>query len=287
MYLLLNYLSFVWSADRVAKHIGKDFDLVFSYQVTPILQVIPAIRYCRKNKKPLLLYNLDLAPMCGGQLIKHLHLLKAIYALLSRKIMNAADMVAVTSKSFIEYNHLKNKVPLEKMVYLPQHAPDAFLDVDMKADANGVVDFLFAGSIGGGVSFDTIIKAVEDIAGEFRFFIHVVGDGSKLESIKKQVAEKKLNEYFIFYGRHPWEAMPLYYQKADALLITLRAGQITVPGKLQTYMAVGKPILGALDGSGLEIIRASKCGGCVQAEDSKGLANLIRDFEINHENYQN
>ena len=57
----------------------------------------------------------------------------------------------------------------------------------------------------------------------------------------------------------------------------------TLPGKVQTYMAAGKPIIGALNGAGYEVIQESRCGKAVHASDAEELANLFLDY-INHQN---
>ena len=75
--------------------------------------------------------------------------------------------------------------------------------------------------------------------------------------------------------------MPSFYQKADALLLTLRGNNFvgnTMPGKLQVYMTVGKPIFGAINGAANEVITESHCGKCVAAGDYRGLAQMMRDF---------
>ena len=45
--------------------------------------------------------------------------------------------------------------------------------------------------------------------------------------------------------------MPQFYEMADAFLVTLKANKaisFTLPNKVQSYMAAGKPIIGSIDG---------------------------------------
>ena len=276
--LLANYFSFMFSANRVGKTITKDFDLVISYELTPIFQVSPAVKIAKRMGKKILMYNLDLAPMAGSGVIGKLPGFATYYKRFSKWAMNACDLVAVTSPSFIEYNHRVNRVPLSKMVYLPQHASDLMLGQNMEAVDNGIVDFMFAGNIAGGTGLDTIVEAVSMLKAEENFRIHMVGDGSYLETLKAKVETQGLKDYFIFHGRHPMKEMPDFYRMADALLITLRPGQITIPAKLQNYMTTGKPIFGAMDGSGKDLIEEVRCGLCVGAGDSRGLYENMKDF---------
>jgi glycosyltransferase involved in cell wall biosynthesis len=85
----------------------------------------------------------------------------------------------------------------------------------------------------------------------------------------------------IFHGRKPLEEMPVYYAMADAMLVTLTADpmiSMTLPAKVQTYMAAGKPILGAANGVISSVIRQSKCGFCAKAEDAQGFTEVVSEF---------
>ena len=76
----------------------------------------------------------------------------------------------------------------------------------------------------------------------------------------------------------------MFYAKADAMLVTLKADSVlsfTLPGKVQSYMAVGKPIIGAIDGETEEVIKDAKCGYCGKAGD---VDELVRNILLFMEN---
>ena len=149
IHLLFNYISYVIFASIRVLFL-KDYDVVFSYQVTPVTQVIPAIIYSKLNKKPLLVYCLDLFPANFEHWTSNKSLFYRIVKIISGWIYRQADILAVSSKSFIEYMKNINHVPLDKIIYLPQHASDAMIDIDMTSVENGIYDFMFAGNIGKG-----------------------------------------------------------------------------------------------------------------------------------------
>ena len=65
--------------------------------------------------------------------------------------------------------------------------------------------------------------------------------------------------------------MPKYYAMADAMLVTMEKDPIislTLPGKIQSYMAAGKAIIG-IDGEAKKVIEESGCGLCSEAENVK------------------
>ena len=192
------------------------------------------------------------------------------------------DRVLVTSRLFICY--LKNEFNIdERMIeYLPQYAEDLFEELPIREN-DGISNFVFAGNIGNMQSVETILHAAERLISEpVRF--HIVGSGSDLERLLKLAKDKKI-ENVIFYGRKPLTDMPSYYRKADAMLVTLKKDHVlsfTLPGKIQSYMAAGKPIIGAIDGETAVIIQNSKCGlvGC--AENSEELAkNILKFIHLN------
>lgn len=288
--LVLNYMSFIRnSLDRIKK-IDADFDLVLGYQLSPITSMYAAIQYKKLYNVPLLYYTLDIWPVSAESLLKSKkNPLFKLVAYLSKKIYLAADRILVTSRPFIDYLHSQNKIPLEKIGYLPQHAGKEMLEMNLTADNNGIADFMFAGNIGNGQRLDVIVEAASILGARNDYKIHFVGDGRMREKLQKMVIDKGLENNIIFYGNQKREDMPNYYKIADALLITLRGNNEvgnTMPGKLQMYMTAGKPIFGAINGAAQEVILEAKCGGCVAAGDAKGLADLMKSFIINPEIYK-
>lgn len=187
----------------------------------------------------------------------------------------------ITSRMFSEYFQQEFGFQDEKTEYLPQYAEGIFEEIETK-QVTETFEFMFAGNIGSIQNVDTIIKAAELLKDEpVRF--HIVGSGSDLERLKK-IGDHVEN--VVFYGRRPLEEMPTFYKKADAMLITLQADSVlsmTLPGKVQSYMAVGKPIIGAINGETRRVIEEAKCGYCGSAEDAAELANNIRLFIENPE----
>lgn len=278
--LLLNYFSFMVNATRKAKRLSEEYDVVLCYQLTPIFQMHPAIRYCQAHHKRLLCYCLDLAPESGSMRIGKVPVVSTLYARYARWAYNQCDAIAVTSPTFVGYLHQKNGVPVEKLTYLPQHASPALLSQDLYHERGERAEFMFAGNIGNGPRLETIVKAAAKLVqdGEKCFHVTFIGDGSAKEKLKALVKERQLESHVSFRNGVPMDQMADVYRSADVLLVTLRKGQITIPGKLQAYMATGKPIIGAMDGSGCDLIEQVGCGTCARAEDAEGLARKMKEY---------
>lgn len=284
----LNYYSYaifstkyVLSKKCVASD-GRTFDVVYCNQLSPVMMAHAAIAYKKKYKVPVVMYCLDLWPeslIAGG--VKRDSILYKYYHHVSRKIYQKMDKILITSRMFSEYFQQEFGFQDEKTEYLPQYAEGIFEEIETK-QVTETFEFMFAGNIGSIQNVDTIIKAAELLKDEpVRF--HIVGSGSDLERLKK-IGDHVEN--VVFYGRRPLEEMPTFYKKADAMLITLQADSVlsmTLPGKVQSYMAVGKPIIGAINGETRRVIEEAKCGYCGSAEDAAELANNIRLFIENPE----
>lgn len=283
--LFLNYLSFVFSGSLRAIKLENDFDVVYVNQLSPVMMAIPAIIYKRKNNKKLLLYCLDLWPeslAAGG--IRNDSIIYKLFLRISKRVYQSADKILVSSATFKEYFSDVLQISSENIDHLPQYAEDLFFE---KADEEKTItyhdsryNFVFAGNIGEMQSVETIIKAANLLRDYDEMSFHIVGDGAKLEECKELALNLGL-ENIRFYGRRPIEEMPRFYAMASAMLITLKdnkALSYTLPGKLQSYMAAGKPVIGAINGETARVIKESGCGICCAAEDYKGLAKTLLMF---------
>lgn len=279
---VLNYFSYPLSATAKLHKLDKDFDVVFVNQLSPVMMAWPAIRYKNKYKKKLVLYCLDLWPESlevGG--IKKGSFIYRIFHRISEKIYKQADKILATSRSFDEYFDEEFRIDKKEIGYLPQYAEEIFSNQKhMERKKKDTYDFMFAGNIGIAQSVGTIIEAAKILRDRKDIRWHILGDGIDLESCKKKAKEYGLDS-IIFYGRKPVDEMPKYYEMADAMLVTMIDNPLiskTLPGKVQTYMAAGKPIIGAINGETADIIEKAQCGFCGKAEDKDGLAKNIGKF---------
>lgn len=275
-----NYYSFAESSKRYVKKLDKDFDVVFVYELSPIMMAEAAIKYKKKYGTKVVLYCLDLWPKsltAGG--IKENSLVYKHYKRVSKKIYSAADQLLVTSESFKEYFFKEFGFDRDKITYLPQYAEGVYSPEMCAKIPDGKIDLMFAGNIGVAQSVETILHAAAELKNEKNLFFHIVGDGVKLKDCM-HLAKKFDLQNVKFYGRLPLKEMPSMYKKADAMLITGDKGVIsyTLPGKVQGYMSAAKPIVGAIDGETPRVIEKANCGFCGAALNAEELKNNILKF---------
>lgn len=288
--LIRNYISFARNSKKAVRQMDKDFDIVLGYQLSPITSMEAALEYKRLFGAPVVFYTLDIWPVSAeGMLKSKRNPLMIPVKRLSRRIYQSADRILVTSRPFMDYLHRANGIDDDRMAYLPQHAGDGMLDIDLTAEDNGIADFMFAGNLGKGQRLDVIVKAAQILGRRKDYKIHFVGDGRMRGELENMVKEYGLQDNVVFYGNQKREDMPRFYKMADVLLITLRGNNEvgnTIPGKLQMYMTTGKTIIGAINGGAQEVIKGAKCGTCVNAGDYEGLAKLMQFYIEHPSNYE-
>lgn len=280
LFRILNYYSFAISSTVYSWGLKKDYDAVLAIQASPIMMVSAALSYARRTKKKCLFYTMDLWPAslsAGG--IRESSPIYKLFGWISRRLYRRADRILITSTMFRKYLQDNFQIADEAIGYLPQYAAAQFQNLP-PAPQKDTVDLMFAGNVGAAQSLTTVLEAAALLKNEQKLRWHIVGDGSELSHLK-QMAEKKGLANVIFHGRKPAEEMPGCYAMADAMLVTLTSDPfvgLTLPNKVQSYMAAGKPILAAANGEIPKVLAQAQCGFCAPAADSAALSQAVQQF---------
>lgn len=288
--LILNYLSFFISASILGlfKVRKQSFDSIFVYAVSPIMAAIPAIIIGKRKKAPVFIWVLDLWPETLSALgvIKNKMLLNSIGKLVSW-IYNSADYLLLQSMSFKSsvFKYCTKPIADERVIYFPSWAEDV---ISNSQDARSSIfsrddsffTIMFAGNIGGAQNLPSILNVFEQLKENLAIRLVIVGDGQMLPWVEKQKEMRQLNNVYLL-GRHPLHEMPGLFSCADALLVSLQSNEVfskTIPGKLQAYLATGKPVIGMIDGEAAHIINESGCGLVGASDDEDALINNINQL---------
>lgn len=289
---VINYLSYFINSSIYAKlHDFSDYDVIYAYQLAPILMVNPGLIIKKKYNIPMFLYVLDLWP--DQMKIWHVNEGNPAFKLVlkyCKKAYGSGDIVGITSEPFRDYLINTCGVNKNRIVYLPQHSSKLEIR-DIEKD-NSIVNFIFAGNIGQQQNIECLIKAISLMKTKKKFLVNIYGEGTSFEKCKAYTKELKVEDRIKFYGRVPKEELDSIYPKMDAFLLTLcsekEIGFVanTVPAKLQNYMSGGKPILASIDGGAKDIINESRCGAVVPSGHAEEYAKLLDDFLENKEKYK-
>jgi len=282
--LALNYFSFAFSASFYAFFLGlfRRFDCIIVHEPSPITQGIPAIIIKKIQRIPLYFWVLDLWPeslsSSGG--VTNRQVLSFFERLVIFTYKNS-DKILISSRGF-EKSILQKGDFSNKIIYFPNWSENQINENPQQIIPNLAEGFriMFAGNIGESQDFEAIMQATLLMKNNKDVKWIFVGDGRKKSWVEQFIKDNELYETVFALGVYPYETMPTFFKNADALLVTLKDEMIfnlTVPAKLQAYMAASRPILAMLNGEGAEIIKDADCGYSACSGDYVNLVKIINE----------
>lgn len=283
--LAINYLSFIFSGILMGRSlVGKRaYDVVFVYAPSPLLQALPAMWLAYGRRVPLVIWVQDLWPeslaAAGG--VRSKLVLNAVASVV-RLIYRASDSILVQSRSFVASVAPLTDDP-KKIRYYPnlyQASSESGASPragDLACALRESFSVVFAGNLGTAQSLETIVEAARLLLPYPHIRIVLVGSGSLDYWLEQQKQIHGLTNLLLA-GRFEAVDMPAIFAAAEALLVSLGSDPIfgmTIPSKIQAYLAAGRPILAALNGEGARIIHEARAGLCSEAGNALALAENV------------
>jgi colanic acid biosynthesis glycosyl transferase WcaI len=140
---------------------------------------------------------------------------------------------------------------------------------------------MFAGNVGAAQDFPAILDAAERLKGEAGIHWVVLGEGRMLDWVRSEIVRRGLGATMHVLGQHPASSMPAFFAHADAMLVSLSDDPVfalTVPAKVQAYLACGRPIVAMLDGEGARVVQDAQAGLVCPPGDSAALAQAVLEL---------
>jgi colanic acid biosynthesis glycosyl transferase WcaI len=280
----VNYLTFALSASCLGLWRIPKPDVIFVYH-PPLTIGIPAVVLSRRWRVPFVYQIQDMWPetLSATGMLNNKTALRWIGAL-AHLIYRQASALCVISPGF-RRNLLSKGVPDEKIHIIPNWAEtetDAPEDPDPRQAQNlglaGRFNVMFAGNIGEAQGLETVLSAAQRLGNLPDVQFVFVGDGVALPRLRDQ-AQNLQNVRFL--GRYPAESMPALYALADVLLVHLRDEplfRITIPHKILSYMASGKPILAAVTGDAASVVTEARAGLTCAPQDAQAMADAVKQL---------
>ena len=283
--LAANYVSYALMASLLGpfRCRGRP-DVILVFQMSPVIQGIAAVAMKLARRAPILFWVQDLWPesLIAVGAIRTRWLLWPIDAVV-RGLYRASSLVLIQSRAFVRHVE-SHGVPEDRIRYFPNLAESTYVPLPLEAAHPALSQVppgfrvMFAGNIGAAQDLPTVLAAAR--LTQHRCDIHwvIVGDGSMRAWVQSEIEHCELSHTVHLLGRFPVEDMPRMFAGVDALLVTLRRDPVlslTIPAKVQSYLASAKPIIGALDGEGAAVIHEAGAGVCAAAEDPQALAAAV------------
>jgi glycosyltransferase involved in cell wall biosynthesis len=287
--LVLNYWSFVFWGCLLGPWMlrGRRFDAIFCFETSPITSALPAVLLRKLKRAPLALWVLDLWPdtLAAVGVVRSPRGL-AIVGRLVAFIYKRCDLILAQSRGFFAPIERWSGDPT-KTRYFPQWADGVFdsaAPVEPAEETRPFADkfcIMFAGNLGEAQDLPTMMAAAKQLASRDDICWLIVGDGRAATHARAEVDRLGLQTRVHFLGRHSLDRMPSFFAGADAMLVSLKREPIfamTVPGKVQSYLAAGRPIVAMLDGEGARVITDAGAGYCCPAGDAAALAECVQNM---------
>lgn len=282
--LVLNYFSFpvsgwFWNLFNKIKA-----DYVFMFETSPMTQCKIGCWYAKKHKVPLYLYVQDLWPE-NVEIITGIHnpiVIQPIQRMVD-KIYQMCTDIFVTSPSFKKIICERN-VPKDKVHYWPQYAEEFYVPSEnaniSKIPNDGSFKIIFTGNIGYAQGLQILPQTAKVLSGLNIKFV-MVGEGRYLGELKKKIEENNVADKFLMIPRQPAERIPELLAACDVAFLSFQDEKLwtmTIPAKLQSYLACGMPVIASAAGETKRIIEEAKCGICSTIGDAEELAKAIEEI---------
>lgn len=284
--LILNYLSFVVSGFFWKTFTKVKADMVFSYEVSPMTQVLVGCWYAKRRKIPHYLYVQDLWPE-NVEIVTGIHS-KLVIQPISRmvnKIYKRCNLIFATSESFVAEIQKRVFDDKAKVKYWPQYAEGFYQPTESRVDelmSDQAFKIIFTGNIGQAQGLHILpqtAKILKEQKKNVQFVI--VGDGREKDKLIEGIQACGVEEMFVLISRKPAEEIPKYLCSCQAAFVSFMNNELfakTIPAKLQSYMACGMPIVASATGETERIVQEAGCGVCAKIGDAESLAQAIDEL---------
>lgn len=282
---VFNYLSFAFSSLMYGLFFSKRADVIYAYH-PPLTVGISALIIKRFRRVPVVLDIQDMWPdtLKATGMISNPRLLGFV-SKVCNGIYSAVTKIIVLSPGFKDLL-IDRGVPENKIEIIYNWADEEVLRATTSETPKELASIegfkvLFAGNVGQAQGLDVILDAANLLkidAPKLQFL--VLGRGLQLDDLKIRANQLNLDNVH-FLPAVSMEKVGDFLGSADALLIHLNSDplfEITIPGKTQAYMAVGKPIIMGVSGDASNLVSSADCGVCFEPENPVALADAAKSL---------
>lgn len=279
--LVNNCISFVRKGYKWVKKCKDKYDVVYVFEVSPVTVGLPAIKYKKKFSTPVFFNVQDLWPENVIEVLGIKN--KAVIGVINKivdKIYTNSDRILCSSQGFV--NNIEARgIDRNKLVFWPQFCIKPSSDSLRKPLCydNSFFNITFTGNIGYAQGLELLVDAA-DLLRDKPVRWYIVGDGRAKDELFQKVVSKNLSEQIKFIGRVSESEADNYVRFADCAFLSFSDKKIfdlTIPAKLQTYLACGTPVLCAAGGESADIILSANCGK-ISSKTPEGVADKVSEL---------
>jgi len=291
--VLCNNMSFaIFSITHIPRLSFNKYDKIFLFQTSPVIMTIAGILIGKIKKTETIMYVGDLWPENLFSMFKtNNKLFIKLVTVISHWHYRQADKLIVISEKMKQKLTQITKIDAKKIIVLPQACEKIYenqiCDQTLVEKFRNKFNIVFTGSISPAQSFETIVDAAKMLRNDGIVDINwiIVGDGMSKKWLEEQFEKVGLSDSVYFEGQKDIKDIPKYFYIADILIACLVKSKLleaTIPSKIMSYIAAGKPIVIAMDGEAQTLINDTiKCGFAGPAGDEQAFStNIIKIYNL-------
>lgn len=281
---IANYVSFMLSATIYCLFQAKPADLVYVYQLPTLGVASVLIRAFRGWKIVFDIADMWPDTLKATGMVDSERVLNTV-GHLSQWVYRNADALVTTTPGFRSLL-LERGVPAEQVSVIYNWCDESSLNATPPPtgharERDSRFNIVFAGNLGKAQALTSVLEAAATLAAEDAGIVFTfLGSGVESERLKAFALERRLSNV-RFLPRVAMDKVAPFLQEADAVLVHLKADplfSITIPGKTQAYMAMGKPVLMATPGDAATLVREARCGIEALPENPDSIAEAARQL---------
>ncbi len=281
---VLNYVSFSVFAAILGPFLVQKADVAYVYH-PPATVALPAMVLKLLRRIPFVYDIQDLWPdtLSATGMVRSRKVLQCVN-LWCQLTYRVADQIVVLSNGFKKLLNSRG-VPDEKVSVIHNWCDESHIGSIERCEAAkwepalaGRFNIVFAGTMGKAQALDAVLEAAKLLAERLPQVQFVfMGGGVDVERLKEKATVMQLSNV-LFLPRRPMSQVGSVLSMADLLLVHLRDNplfEITLPSKIQAYLAVGRPLLLAVRGDAAELLNKSRGGVVCAPEDAASIAAAV------------
>ncbi len=281
---VINYLHFGWRTLCWALWFGGRFDRVFVCHTAALTMAMSVAAFRLPwRRRPVTIWTQDLWPdAVWAYGFRRTWLRERLLNCFVRLVYACCDRIAVSCP---RYRDRIRQIAGRESEFVPQWDAAAVPPAAPRAHDDGRTVFMFAGNLGVPQNLPNVIRGFRAFRRRggvaARAELHFLGNGVLYDRLVESCADEPS---IVFHGRRPKGEMPLWYARADVMVISLtREFSLTLPAKFQSYAAAGKPMFGVLEGAAADLIAEHELGVTARPDSvddiAEGFARACRrDF---------
>lgn len=285
---MINYISFAFAAATFGLFAVKKVDVAYVYH-PPATVGLVALVFKLFRRVPFVYDIQDLWPdtLNTTGMVNSKGLLKMVDKW-CRFVYKQASHITVLSPGF-KKALVKRGVPQDKIEVIKNWTEEEHIqsldsyreETSKELGLHGYFNVIFAGTMGQAQALDVVLSAasiLEEKLPKVQFVF--VGGGVDVPRLKNKAQEMALKNV-IFLPRRPVSEIGEVLALAEVLLVHLKDDplfKITIPSKIQAYMAAGKPILIGVKGDAAALVEEAGAGVACLPEDPQSIAQSVEDL---------